>query len=181
MLSNEEVKKYYFQLEDLTGEKWVSLSIIKRDLGERYKHKENYEISNLGRIKTFDYNHTGETKILKYTTKKTGYCYIFKGIGLHILVAEAFIENKNNYDNVHHINGDKTDNRVCNLEWKPVSKHVRDHRKGKKVGCYTLDGKLIKIYDCSIDVRKDGFKQSHVWNCCNGKEEKYRDYIWKYL
>lgn len=181
MISNEIIKKHYFQLENFDGEEWVSLSVVEIDLGEGYKHKENYEISNLGRIKSLNYNHTGTSRILKYTIKKTGYCHIFKGIGLHILVAEAFIPNPNNYNTVHHINEDKTDNRVCNLIWKDVSKHVRDHRKGKKVGCFTLDGKLIKIYDCSVDVRKDGFAQSHVWECCNGKINKYKDLFWKYL
>ena len=36
---------------------------------------------------------------------------------LHKLLAEAFIDNPDNLKIVHHINGDKTDNRVENLMW----------------------------------------------------------------
>lgn len=35
----------------------------------------------------------------------------------HRLVASIFIDNKNNYKEVNHINGIKDDNRIDNLEW----------------------------------------------------------------
>ena len=44
---------------------------------------------------------------------------------VHRLVAETFIPNPHNLTEVNHINGDNTDNRVCNLEWSSHTDNVR--------------------------------------------------------
>lgn len=42
---------------------------------------------------------------------------------IHRLVAEAFVPNPHNYPQVDHINGNKLDNRACNLRWVPASEN----------------------------------------------------------
>lgn len=90
----------------------------------------DYQVSSLGRIKSFK---NGKEKILKLQKQKTGYLTInlckngkMKNSRINRLVAEAFIPNPENLPEVDHINSDKTDNRVENLQW--IS-HVENNRK----------------------------------------------------
>ena len=81
-----------------------------------------YEVSSLGRVRS---RYSGEWRVMRPAKNHNGYLFVNlkrdgrqKNFYLHRLVAQAFIENDNLfYNQVNHINEDKTDNRVSNLEW----------------------------------------------------------------
>ena len=94
-------------------------------------YEEHYEISSEGRIKSLErviIEKTGKqrTKKEKIVTAKRSGNYLgvtlhgdkgSKRFYIHRLVALAFIPNPNNKDCVNHLNRNKHDNRICNLEW----------------------------------------------------------------
>jgi len=101
----------------LNGECWWDI--------EGYGGK--YQISTEGRVRSFANNGKKlslEGRILKTSLTDRGYVRVtlrkdkkasyFK---VHRLVARAFLENPFNYVEINHIDGDKTNNHIDNIEW----------------------------------------------------------------
>ena len=114
-----------------------------------------YQASNLGNIRSLDrirkqYNHNGiatvkyKGKILKQQIKRgTGYYVVrlydnnkkSKTKLVHRLIAETFIQNKNNFPVINHIDGNKKNNNITNLEWCTQSHNVKEsYRLGLQKG-----------------------------------------------
>lgn len=89
---------------------------------EGYEGK--YEVSNLGNVRSLNYNGTGEIKLLKQYICHNRYEQVNlykngkpKHHLVHRLVARAFIPNPNNYKEVNHKDENPANNNVNNLEW----------------------------------------------------------------
>ena len=84
-----------------------------------------YDISNYGRVRSYDYRHRGIEKILKTRASKGNYVKVslrkegkMKCYRIHRLVAIAFLPPpQEGQTQVEHCNCDKHDNRVQNLRW----------------------------------------------------------------
>jgi hypothetical protein len=50
----------------------------------------------------------------------------------------------------------------------------------KTVYQYTLDGDLVKIWESTIECKRNGFNQGNVSACCRGERKRYKGYKWSY-
>lgn len=109
---------------------------------------ENYLVSTLGNVKTIN----GRFKKVVYDNKNSyGYVELWKNnkgkkFRIHRLVAETFIPNYDNKEQVNHIDGDKTNNCVSNLEWVTPKENIRhaidNNLSSIKYGSSNLASKL---------------------------------------
>ena len=96
---------------------------------------------------------------------------------IHRLVAEAYIPNPNNLPEVDHIDSDKTHNYLNNLQWITHKDNCRKSNN-KPILQYSLDGELIREWECAADVGKE--VSGHICLCLKGKTKSAHGYIWKY-
>ena len=98
---------------------------------------ENYQVSNLGRVKSLNYH---REKILKQRKGKDGYLRInfykngkMKNYMVHRLVAMAFIPNISNYNCVDHRDTNKENNKLSNLTWVTHKQNMNNELSRKKM------------------------------------------------
>ena len=162
----------------------------------------NYSVSDCGKIRN-----NSTSKILACRKAGKGYlkvtlCQHYEHIDkyVHRLVAETFIPNVHGKTEINHIDGDKTNNSVNNLEWATRHENMNhlynvldstDLRKrlgmSRKGGQNTAARKVVriedgKVYSCITDAARDiGVHRMCVSDVCRGVQKTTKGYHYKYL
>lgn len=141
-------------------------------------------------------------KTLKPSRLKSGYLRVKlykdsqpKMFMIHRLVASAFIPNEYHKGQVNHIDGNKQNNAVHNLEWVTQSENqIHAFKNGLNTTTYaiaatkknviqsTIDGEQIKVWDSISEAsRKTGIPAGNITHCCKGRIRHAGGYKWDYF
>ena len=149
-----------------------------------------YEVSNFGRVRSLNYNHTNKTKVLKTIKQKEGYIKInlyknkiMKTCLVHRLVWEAFNgEIPDGYE-INHIDERPLNNAVWNLNLMTSKENNNYGRRIKKCSYpllqLTLDEVLVREWPSAMETGRNGFNQKAVSDCCNGKRKTHKGFKWR--
>lgn len=171
-----------------------------------------YQASNLGKIRSLSRmvkgHHNSKSsmtgRVLKPKISKWGYRQVTLSVyGKHHfkrvcrLIASTFLENKQNKPCVNHIDGNKINDSIVNLEWNTYSENMKhasatgllhnvglrgkDNKCSKSVIQYDRNGIYIKKWG---SIREAGFClsicPSSISKVCKGKYKTIGGFKWGY-
>lgn len=174
-----------------------------------------YEVSNLGNVRSLQYHGKKRIKIMSLSSDKLGYKLvklrdwnnnIVGSYKVHRLVAQAFIPNPDNKEQVDHIDTNPSNNIVSNLRWatplenqnNPITlsrlkgnltnynkslKHREDVQKSQGFPVIQLSkhNKVIAEYPSISDAaNKLGTDASCIKRVCDGVRKHHRNFIFRY-
>lgn len=153
-----------------------------------------YEISSLGRVRSYFKTGGGTRTVPKLLCNKIdriGYSFIHlkndngrKPLRIHRLVAEAFLPNPNNYPEVNHLDENKQNNCISNLEW--CTRYTNTHyskvwsHTERKVCQYDVNNVYIRTWNSLSEAsRFINVTPQSVFNAIK-HNWKSGGYYWKY-
>ena len=151
-------------------------------------YEGKYQVSNLGRVWSI-----GSQKYLKGSYDKDGYIQVCltakngkcKKELIHRLVALAFLSNPKGLPQVNHIDENKENNCVDNLEWTSIKDNANHGTRNKRISkansipvyCFELDK---TFYGAREAERELGINHSSISKSCQGKQKTTGGYLWEY-
>ena len=150
-----------------------------------------YQVSNLGRVKRIT---TG--RVLKPLNHANGYLMVKLSKNsivytktVHRLVAEAFIPNPEHKSEINHIDENKTNNNVSNLEWMTRKENInhgtRTERMSKTqsipiIAINIKTGESKEFYGARECARQLGLTHGNITSVLKGRYKQTGGYTFKY-
>ena len=167
--TEESAHKAYLNFTSTLPRK-ANLSVVNLR-GEIWGHipgtPSRYSISNMGRMKTSDFNKTGREALLHPHISNAGYCVkVVIGVrfSLHRMVYTVFVGEIPPHLIINHKNRDRGDNRVENLElvtYRENQHHwMKQDRKGKQMGI----SRFGKRWHAYIGYEGDNLSLGFYWD-----------------
>lgn len=166
------------------------------------------KLAIIGRIKSLPRNTNNQYKngLIKKPNIVNNYCQIqlnkqgqVKVFKIHRLVAQMFIPNPDGKPQVNHIDGNKQNNNVKNLEWvtpsenqihsynvlktiPPMKNHFgKSHVASKHIFQFNKNNVFIKEWQSIIEASKTlKICACNITDCAKGNRKSAGGYVWKY-
>lgn len=138
-----------------------------------------YEISSFGRVKSLK---SGKPLIMKPKVESNGYLRISlynnkkgRSVLVHKLVAEAFLGQRPDGMQVNHIDGDKTNNKVDNLEYCTCSENIKHaYNTGLKEKCREHGSSMFRMNEGKLKAYRNRISRAVVSICeATGEEREH--------
>lgn len=101
---------------------------------------------------------------------------------VHRLVAKTFIPNPCHLPYINHIDENKFNNKISNLEWCTPKYNSKEYTKKRCLLIqYDLQGNLVREWDSMTEAAESvGGCKSGIYHCCHGDIKTYKGFIWRY-
>lgn len=167
-------------------------------------YEGKYQVSNLGRVVNLERNTEMKAIVrsngyLSVNLTKNGKC---KTLSVHRLIAEAFIPNLQGLPCVNHIDENKCNNTITNLEWCTYQENTRKYMDNHP-GCFrsnnrrprikrphkhffavdqvSMNGDVVKTWENISAIKHEtGWSDWSIAECCRGNRQSAYGYKWRY-